>query len=1045
MQSAVCHSRETLKMYLAGWVEPEKCAEIEAHLQSCVDCEQTISGLECDPDTLVGALHSVSSFHQSDEVLQYALAKSKTLADRIVQEPIASLPESAPKSVGPYELIQPLGRGSMGAVYLAKHQQLGKQVAIKLLPARTFRDDQFTARFQREIRAAGALSHPSIVNATDAGQSGSVHYLVMEYLDGMDLSRLARLTGPFSIADACCMMHAVALGLSHAHAVGIVHRDIKPSNLMLSQTGQVKILDFGLAQIGPWDEATAELTTVGQLMGTIDYMAPEQAERADSVDYRADLYSLGATLFRLLCGRAPLATTPDLSPLTKLRLLATSQPPSLSILRPDAPQTLVTLVGSLLSRDPALRPASAAHVAESLVEFSSGADLSKLLLTANEKALFESRGIESMDRADRLSYAEPTPVQPEASPLATRKNGGWGSFGGWVAAASAIAMLSAAGFFMTLETQKGQLVIESVDANAEIKITKAGKVYDSVQLVPGANATKLYAGAYEISIAVGSDRFVLDRETIEIKKGETVIARVLPGSGANQPSPPVLTEATSSKEPVYDGVTLSEWLDQLARDRSSKAIESSLTAIVSLSDRSNRERIAKRVLGSLGQIPLAKHEVVWDALWKVAPDGETFVQQLLCTLDTSHEWETKLAIECGTAILYRQNRRSPPQNHDPKLAKELQPILDWIASNLLSPRFTNRSAKADQLRETGALQLLIALNRTSFDSATEDQYLTILRSNQELGPSFWTQFVPTDGRSSEPRWNLKLVSLLESKGVDAFVDPNTPIQFVAQAAMQLSLLSGDYDRTGMEPFGRSDEIVNTLASRLRALLESPQQLDELIEVNRAFYSLGVPKLVETPFFSNSLSNALTNLSTSETSKCLFVSELLDLVESLRASEACLDSLRGLHKAMTDRAFMGGSRMASVLKFDSHLGGPPPSLQIQWPSAAITYAGETIPRSEFFAMILCARVETFLPPAEANELREAQKKHMQMQRVASFIRSTDKDHDGLLSHDEAPFSAFDKMDTNEDKRLSQEELVQYSITNRILDFPIPSTRREKPFR
>ncbi len=240
-------------------------------------------------------------------------------------------------------------------------------------------------RFDREILASGQLEHSAIVRATDAGHVNGTHYLVMEYINGLDLSRLSRAVGTLRIADACEIARQAALGLAYAHSQGIVHRDIKPSNGMLDENGVVKILDFGLALFDRWDAPAQELTTVGQLMGTLDYMAPEQAERSGSVDFRADLYSLGATLFRLLSGRAPLMATPNQSPLEKLRLLIHHQPCSLKTVRPDAPEGLVRLVDRLLSSDPQKRYPSATHVAEELGPFCTGSDLRGLLASAKAR------------------------------------------------------------------------------------------------------------------------------------------------------------------------------------------------------------------------------------------------------------------------------------------------------------------------------------------------------------------------------------------------------------------------------------------------------------------------------------------------------------------------------------------------------------------------------------------------------------------------------------------------------------------------------------
>lgn len=537
-----CWPREKLKEYLAGWADEYQTQQIEAHLSQCEMCEETIVALEKEPDTLVGIVSSLKQESPENESSELAalLAKAGDLVhadglsdDRADERANDSADDSASRhpalaKIGPYVLQQPLGRGGMGSVFLARHQQLGKLVAIKLLPWRSTHREHFEARFQREVRAAGGLDHPSIVSATDAGQENGTHYLVMEFIDGLDLSRLVRAMGQVRLADACELIRQVALGLSHAHAEGIVHRDVKPSNLMLNRRGQVKILDFGLARLGPWNEESAELTTVGQLMGTLDYMAPEQAERADSVDYRADLYSLGATLFRLLCGRAPLAASPDQSPLAKLRLLATEEPPKLSTLRPDAPQELTQLVAEMLARNPRDRPASAAHVAERLEPFCQSHDLSGLLRTALEKVeLLQARTASSSKAVgdvelQQLSSNRLKTVAESNAREARGTSRNWGWIG---VACTAIAGLIYCGITIWIDSQSGWLHIDS-DAKVSIEIASESAPVKYWKIEPGANSTKLYAGKYRIVLQEGSDGVQLDQQQLLVTKGGVTIAKV---------------------------------------------------------------------------------------------------------------------------------------------------------------------------------------------------------------------------------------------------------------------------------------------------------------------------------------------------------------------------------------------------------------------------------------------------------------------------------------------------------------------------------------
>jgi uncharacterized protein (TIGR03067 family) len=478
-----------------GRLNPEESATIEQHLEVCSNCCETL--LDLEDDTFIALLRDSKAQTENERMAGQSSGHAATIVSltpsaSTTPDPLAEL-SNHPR----YRIIELIGQGGMGKVYKAEHRLMNRPVAIKLINSQLVQNGQAVERFRREVQAAARLSHPNIVTAYDAEQAGGTHFLVMEFVKGVDLATIVNNRGPLSVVEACDFVRQAAGGLQHAHEQGMVHRDIKPHNLMLSVGHQVRILDFGLAGFAaesawqggvdqdiddpatgattsagatppgdsPVEVAAAHLTALGSVMGTPDYMAPEQAADAHSADIRADIYSLGCTLHFLLTGKPPFEAD---NVLMKLKAHAEKSPPVLKKLRNDVPDELANVVARMMAKNSAERFQTPAAVAEALAPF--------------------SHSVQTRPRRRTLRNV----------------------------LAAAAAILLAGVIYIT--TDKGRIEIRTEVDDLDVVVSQGGEEIKTIDLATGSHVTWMPSGDYTISLKQ-------DRNDIQINPSGFTLSR----------------------------------------------------------------------------------------------------------------------------------------------------------------------------------------------------------------------------------------------------------------------------------------------------------------------------------------------------------------------------------------------------------------------------------------------------------------------------------------------------------------------------------------
>jgi serine/threonine protein kinase/WD40 repeat protein len=516
-----------LEAFTLGKLDDASLAAVEAHVASCPSCQER--GACATGDNLVELLQRVHAGRpdQAETVppvqtpSPLPVAPAETLPPpALLSQAGAGTTDCLPEELAQHEryrIIRLLGQGGMGAVYEAEHRVMQRPVALKVINRAFTANPAAVERFRREVRAAARLSHPNIVPTYDAEDAGDSHFLVMEYVEGISLARLVKERGPLPVAEACDYVRQAALGLQHAHERGMVHRDVKPDNLMLvaspvaSAPGVVKVLDFGLATLTA--ERGGGLTSANVVMGTPDYMAPEQAEDPRTADGRADVYSLGCTLYYLLTGSVPY---PEATSLLKILAHREQPVPAIRQVRPDVSPELSAIVVRLLAKKPEDRYQTPGEVAAALEPFTKPQ-------LANSSDTFAVPLIgESRWPRRRLLIAT-------------------------VAALLLVGVTIAGMAIYHIQTDRGELVITTESDDVEVVIKQGGKTVRIIDTKTDKAITlALRSGVYELELTGAPDGLKLDIDKATLTRGKQTLAKI---ERAAKPKP-VTSLAQQSAEDI---------------------------------------------------------------------------------------------------------------------------------------------------------------------------------------------------------------------------------------------------------------------------------------------------------------------------------------------------------------------------------------------------------------------------------------------------------------------------------------------------------------